>query len=155
MQDQSLGREDPLEEGMATHSVFLPGESHGQRSLAGYSPWGCCCKESDRTEVTWPKSIFGCHNWRPVTSGWRPGMLINSLHCSGQLPPSPPQQRIIQSQMSIVLRLRSPGLGESCQVERSSRRGEKKRKSKIILLQIHRYDIERTEEMSQPTAEEK
>ena len=30
--------------------VFLPGESHGQRSLAGYSPWGC--KESDMTEVT-------------------------------------------------------------------------------------------------------
>ena len=28
--------------------VFLPGESHGQRSLAGYSPWGC--KESDATE---------------------------------------------------------------------------------------------------------
>ena len=28
--------------------VFLPGESHGQRSLAGYSAWGC--KESDRTE---------------------------------------------------------------------------------------------------------
>ena len=21
--------------------VFLPGESHGQRSLASYSPWGC------------------------------------------------------------------------------------------------------------------
>ena len=31
-------------------SVFLPGESHGQRSLAGYSPWGH--KESDTTEVT-------------------------------------------------------------------------------------------------------
>ena len=29
--------------------VFLPGEFHGQRSLAGYSPWGR--KESDRTEV--------------------------------------------------------------------------------------------------------
>ena len=28
--------------------VFLPGESHGQRSLAGYSSWGC--KESDTTE---------------------------------------------------------------------------------------------------------
>ena len=28
--------------------VFLPGESHGQRSLAGYSPQGC--KESDVTE---------------------------------------------------------------------------------------------------------
>jgi len=28
--------------------VFFPGESHGQRSLEGYSPWGC--KESDTTE---------------------------------------------------------------------------------------------------------
>ena len=28
--------------------VFLPGKFHGQRSLAGYSPW--CCKESDMTE---------------------------------------------------------------------------------------------------------
>ena len=30
--------------------VFLPGESHGQRSLVGYSPQGC--KESDMTEAT-------------------------------------------------------------------------------------------------------
>ena len=30
--------------------VFLPGEFCGQRSLAGYSPWGC--KESDTTEHT-------------------------------------------------------------------------------------------------------
>ena len=30
--------------------IFLPGKSHGQRSLAGYSPWGC--KESDMTGVT-------------------------------------------------------------------------------------------------------
>ena len=29
--------------------VFLPGESHRQRSLAGYSPWGH--KELDMTEV--------------------------------------------------------------------------------------------------------
>ena len=28
--------------------VFLPGKSHRQRSLSGYSPWGC--KESDTTE---------------------------------------------------------------------------------------------------------
>ena len=28
--------------------VFLPGKSHGQRSLVGYSPWGC--KESETTE---------------------------------------------------------------------------------------------------------
>ena len=30
--------------------VFLPGESHGQRGLAGYSPWDD--KESDTTEAT-------------------------------------------------------------------------------------------------------
>ena len=30
--------------------VFLPGESHGQRSLMAYSPWGH--RESDTTEVT-------------------------------------------------------------------------------------------------------
>ena len=68
------GWEDSLEEDMVTHSsilsfffflkfiyfqlkanwgmeptpVFLPGEFHGQRSQAGYSPRGC--KESDMTE---------------------------------------------------------------------------------------------------------
>ena len=44
------GWEDPLEEGMATTPVSLPGESHGQSSLVGYSPWGR--KESDTTEAT-------------------------------------------------------------------------------------------------------
>ena len=44
----SLGWEDPLEEEMATHSSILAGESHGQRSLVGYSPRGH--KESDTTE---------------------------------------------------------------------------------------------------------
>ena len=37
---QSLGQEDPLEEGRATHSRILAGESHGQRSPAGYNAWG-------------------------------------------------------------------------------------------------------------------
>ena len=37
------------EDEMATHSVFLAGP-HGQRSLAGYGPWGC--KELDTTETT-------------------------------------------------------------------------------------------------------
>ena len=40
---QFLGREDHLEKGKATHSVFWPGESHGL-----YSPWGH--KELDTTE---------------------------------------------------------------------------------------------------------
>ena len=35
---QSLDWEDSLEKEMATHSVFLPGEFHGHRSLAGYNP---------------------------------------------------------------------------------------------------------------------
>ena len=47
---RSLCQEDPLKKEMATTPVFLPGEFHGQKSLAGYSPWGR--KESDTTEMT-------------------------------------------------------------------------------------------------------
>ena len=58
-QVQSLGWEDPLEKKMASHSSILAWrvpwrefhsclENSHQRSLAGYSPWGC--KESDTTE---------------------------------------------------------------------------------------------------------
>ena len=44
--------------------VFLPGESYGQRSLEGYSPWGC--KESDRTASehmtpSWWLYLYICH----------------------------------------------------------------------------------------------
>ena len=45
---QFLGQEDSLEKGMATPSNFLPGKSHRQRSLDGYSPSGH--KDFDRTE---------------------------------------------------------------------------------------------------------
>ena len=37
------------EQEMAVHSVFLPGKSHGQRNLVGYSPWS---RELDATEHT-------------------------------------------------------------------------------------------------------
>ena len=47
-QVQSLGQEDPLGEKVTTRSSIFPGESHGQRSLVGYSPWGH--KESDKAE---------------------------------------------------------------------------------------------------------
>ena len=43
---QSLGQENPLGEGVA--GVFLLENPYGQRSLVGYSSWGC--KESDTTE---------------------------------------------------------------------------------------------------------
>ena len=46
---QSLDQEDHQEKGMEITPVFLPRESHGQRSLAGYSWWGC--KELDTTEL--------------------------------------------------------------------------------------------------------
>ena len=49
-QVQSLGREDPLQKEMATHSRILAGESHGQRSLVGHS--SSSHKELNTTEVT-------------------------------------------------------------------------------------------------------
>ena len=45
---QSLGREDPLEKGMATHSSILAWRIPWTRSLVGYSPWAL--RESDRAE---------------------------------------------------------------------------------------------------------
>ena len=46
-----------------THAVFLPEKSYGQRSLAGYSLWGC--EESDATEHTsW--SRMGLHSLRRI-----------------------------------------------------------------------------------------
>ena len=50
MQVQSLGWEDPCRQAWQPTPIFSPGESHGQSSLVGYSPWGW--KESDKTELT-------------------------------------------------------------------------------------------------------
>ena len=68
----SLGREDPQEGEMA---IFLPGESHWQRSLADCNPWDY--KESDRTErLTTHTRIL--HKW-------------NFIPVKQQLPIFPPQ----------------------------------------------------------------
>ena len=58
--------------------VFLPGESHGQRSLAGYSPWGRT--ESDMTEATEPTGTGS------IPGGW----LLHQLgsQCEDDLEPS-------------------------------------------------------------------
>ena len=45
--------------------VFLPGKSHGQRSLASYSPWGH--KESDTTEQPTHSSSFGKTKLNQIT----------------------------------------------------------------------------------------
>ena len=47
-QVQSWVRKIPRRRKWQCTPVFLPGKSHGQRSLVGYSPWGC--KESATTE---------------------------------------------------------------------------------------------------------
>ena len=44
--------------------VFLPGESHGQRSLAVSSSWGR--KEPDTTEVTQPACPVACDLQKPL-----------------------------------------------------------------------------------------
>ena len=43
----SLGREDSPEDETVAHSSILAWEIHGQRSLAGYGPWG---REESATE---------------------------------------------------------------------------------------------------------
>ena len=61
---------------------FLPGESHGQRSLAGYSPWGRKRVGHGRVtkqgQKTWTKSYvftdqLGCKAPRGLNQGDSPG----------------------------------------------------------------------------------
>ena len=54
----SLGREDPLEKEMATHSTFLAGMIPWMGSLASHSPWGC--KESDSIESDFTFTFYYC-----------------------------------------------------------------------------------------------
>ena len=49
MRVRSLARKTPWRRAWQPTQVFLPGETHGQRSLVGYSPQGR--KESDTTEA--------------------------------------------------------------------------------------------------------
>ena len=46
--------------------VLLPGDSHGQRSLVGYSPWSC--QKSDMTEWL---STHTTHNLTSLLNNWR------------------------------------------------------------------------------------
>ena len=73
-----LLHEDPWRRKWQPTPVFLPGESHGQKSLAGYSPWGC--KESDTTEHTaWAEGsrslavLIRCQNYAGSSKVSEPG----------------------------------------------------------------------------------
>ena len=72
-------------------SVFLPGKFHGQRSLAGCSPWGC--KESDMTErlntfslsLLWASQVALVVKNRDASAGELrdPGSISGSARCPG------------------------------------------------------------------------
>ena len=88
---QSLGQEDPLEKEMATHSVLLPGKSHGLKSVVGYSPWGrkegfpggsevkaSACNTGDLSSIPGLGRFPWRRKWRPTpvllpgeSHGWR------------------------------------------------------------------------------------
>ena len=88
--------------------VFLPGESHGQRSLVGCSPWGH--KESDMTErlntftfrqdkgfrgaewgsqgdVTWWRNLMGMEPWWEPVGSFRQGAAWESNNRASVYPP--------------------------------------------------------------------
>ena len=71
-----LVRKIPWRRAWQPTPVFLPGESHGQNSLAGYSPWGH--KESDTTE--WLTQLAIC---------FTPGSVYTSMPLSQFILPSP------------------------------------------------------------------
>ena len=61
-QVRTLGQEDPWSRKWNPTPVFLPGESYGQTSLAGYSPWNRT--ELDTTEQARPcitTTVTSCH----------------------------------------------------------------------------------------------
>ena len=81
--------------------VFRSGESHGQRSLAGYGPWGR--QESDTTEATWlavqteDAGAAGKRDplWAALGWGLAPGSpLIGSLLTYGVKGPQPGQSDV-------------------------------------------------------------
>ena len=70
MQVQFLGQEDPLEEGMATHSSILAWGIPWTEEPGSYSPWGD--KGSDTTEQLTLFSLFimkfGSYDAQPISS---------------------------------------------------------------------------------------
>ena len=62
---------------------FMPGETHGQRSLMGYSLWSC--QEPDMTEhkhekeKIWQLSWVRCQELRPKCSAWQSSTLSSEL----------------------------------------------------------------------------
>ena len=96
----SLGQEDPLVKEMATHSsilffffffftpVFLPGESHGQRSLTAYTPQGhkrvghlLVTKQQQQQQQSefWTAGFMPILNAKKLSAHWKQLVLIETL----------------------------------------------------------------------------
>ena len=76
---------------MATHSSILPGESHGQRSLMGYSPRGH--KESDMTEqLTLSLHFLGSDSDSHLS--WPSTPLLGKFSCLPGVVPTPACLRV-------------------------------------------------------------
>ena len=67
---RSLGWKIPWRRKQLPTLIFWPREFHGQRSLAGYSPWGC--KELDMTEWLWLllSVAFACSSLKHGLVSW-------------------------------------------------------------------------------------
>ena len=90
----SLGRQDPLEAGMAIHSS-VPKKSHGQRSLAGYivhgvaKSWTWLCMHA-QSEVegkvkAWRMQIY---YWRWLLKSWEWTVVRKSTEIKGRNMPT-------------------------------------------------------------------
>ena len=89
----------------------MPGESHGQRSLAGYSPWGW--KESDTTEQLNTHSLTHSPYPQPgLLSTVEPYELVSQKYyqCAE---PSEEKTRVLVSEYQGILE----NLGESLHVK--------------------------------------
>ena len=75
------GRSPGVKEWQPT-PVFLPGESHGQKSMVGYSPWAC--KELDTTEQLTLLLLFGynifCESVHQLMDIWT-SQVVATINC--------------------------------------------------------------------------
>ena len=80
---QSLGQEDPWRREWLLTSTVLPGKPHRQRSLVGYSPWGC--KESDMIEqLITQNQYYALNILRSKVVDFPCGPVIKNLPCDAR-----------------------------------------------------------------------
>ena len=89
--------------------VFLSGDSHGERSLVGYTPWGS--KELDMSEATWCACMWSLHgDLPPLLPGlWRCWRSVSQWGSAGSRSgPFPPPASPPLLHLSLCLSIHSP-----------------------------------------------